>query len=133
MIDYVSILKANPNGVLAIQDGEKLRTRVFQYLFADGKKIYFCTSSEKAIFTQINNNPYVSFCTYSEDYSPVLSISGKASFIEDPMLKVRALEENPGIKNIYGSPENPIFKIFCIEIEEMETFSFAEGTKQFKL
>ncbi|RDU22502.1 pyridoxamine 5'-phosphate oxidase family protein [Anaerosacchariphilus polymeriproducens] len=133
MIDYVSILEKNPNGVLATQDDDKLRTRVFQYLFADGKKIYFCTSSEKAVFAQINSNPNVSFCTYPQNYTPVLSISGKAAFVEDKELKERALDENPSIKSMYGSTENPLFKIFYINIEEIKTFSIAEGLKQFKL
>jgi len=52
MINYAEILKANPNGVLATQDGNKVKTRVFQYLFADGKKVYFCTNSEKPVYKQ---------------------------------------------------------------------------------
>ena len=39
MIDFLAILKANPNGVLATQEGNKVKTRAFQYLFADEKKI----------------------------------------------------------------------------------------------
>lgn len=132
MFDYVSVLEKNPNGVLATHDGEKLRTRVFQYLFADGKKIYFCTNSDKAVFAQMKKNPNVSFCTYSQNYSPVLSLSGKVTFVEDKELKERALEENPGIKSIYGSSENPIFKIFYIDLEEMEIFSMSDGMKQYK-
>ena len=46
MIDFASILKGNPNGVLASQDGQSVRTRVFQYLFADD----ICTSSQNPIF-----------------------------------------------------------------------------------
>lgn len=45
MIDYTAILKENACGILATQDGQGVRTRVFQYLFADGNKVYFCTSS----------------------------------------------------------------------------------------
>jgi len=37
MIDYAAILKKNPNGVLVTQDRQAVRTRMFQYLFADGK------------------------------------------------------------------------------------------------
>ena len=52
MINYAEILKANPNGVLATQEENKVKTRVFQYLFADGKKVYFCTNSEKPVYKQ---------------------------------------------------------------------------------
>ncbi|MDR2596132.1 MAG: pyridoxamine 5'-phosphate oxidase family protein [Treponema sp.] len=132
MINYAEILKANPNGVLATQDGNKVKTRVFQYLFADGKKVYFCTNSEKPVYAQLQANPNVSFCTYPQNFAPVLSINGKAVFVEDKALKTRALDENPPIKGIYQTADNPIFKIFYIEVEEVETFSFAEGPKSYK-
>jgi len=133
MVHYVDMLEQNPIGVMATKDGEKLRTRVFQYLFAKGKRIYFSTSSEKAVYAQMQRDPNVSFCTYPQDYSPILSISGKVNFVEDIALKARALEENPLVKSVYASPENPIFKILYIDIEEIETFSLAEGLKQYKL
>ncbi|MDR3115982.1 MAG: pyridoxamine 5'-phosphate oxidase family protein [Treponema sp.] len=133
MIDFESILKANPNGVLATQDGDKVRTRVFQYLFADGNKVYFCTNSEKPVYAQLKANPNVSFCTYPQNFTPVVSVNGKAVFVEDLALKTRTLEENPPIKGIYQKPDNPIFKIFYIAVEEVETFSFADGPKTYSV
>ena len=131
MIDYTAVLKTNPVGVLATQDGSKIKTRVFQYLFADNNKAYFCTNNEKPVYKQLKANPNVSFCSYSADFNPVLSVNGKAVFVDDMALKTRALEENPAIKGIYNTPENPIFEIFYIDIEEIETFSFAEGPKTY--
>lgn len=131
MIDYVTILAANPNGVLATQADGKIKTRVFQYLFSDGNKVYFCTSNEKPVYSQIKANPYVSFCTYPADYSPVISVNGKAVFVNDIALKARALDENPGIKDIYNTPDNPVFEIFYIDVEEVESFSTTEGPKTY--
>ena len=131
MIDYAAILKTNPNGVLASQDGQGVKTRVFQYLFADGNKVYFCTSSEKPVYKQLKANPNVSFCTYPANFSPVLSINGKAVFVDDIAIKTRALDENPPIKGIYNTPDNPVFQIFYINVAEVETFSFAEGPKTY--
>ena len=133
MINYAEILKANPNGVLATQDGNKVKTRVFQYLFADGNKVYFCTNSEKPVYKQLQANPNVSFCTFPQDFAPVLSINGKAVFVEDMALKTKTLDENPPIKGIYQTPDNPIFKIFYVDVEEVETFSFAEGPQTHKV
>jgi len=132
MIDYVALLKATPNGVLATRDGQDIKTRVFQFLFADGKKLYFCTNSEKPVYSQLNADSNVSFCVPG-DFSPVLSVNGKVFFDEDISLKTRALEESPLIKTIYNSPDNPIFKIFYIDVEEVETFGFSEGPKSYKL
>lgn len=127
MIDYSKILKENPNGVLATQDGSAVKTRVFQYLFSDGNKVYFCTNNEKPVYRQLKEHPHASFCTYPSNYSPVLSVNGKVVFVDDIALKTRALDENPGIKGIYKSAGNPIFEIFYIDVEQVETFSFTDG------
>jgi uncharacterized pyridoxamine 5'-phosphate oxidase family protein len=47
-------------------------------------------------------------------------------------MRRNALDENPGRKGIYKTPDNPVFKIFYIAVEEIETFSFAEGPKSYK-
>ncbi|MDR1547164.1 MAG: pyridoxamine 5'-phosphate oxidase family protein [Hungatella sp.] len=133
MIDYAAVLKENPNGVLATQDGSKAKTRVFQYLFTDGSKVYFCTSNQKPVYDQIKASPYVSFCTYPASFTPVVSVNGKAVFVNDVSLKTRALDENPGIKDIYKTPENPVFELFYIDVEEVETFSFTEGHKTYTI
>ncbi|MCC8022947.1 MAG: pyridoxamine 5'-phosphate oxidase family protein [Clostridiales bacterium] len=131
MIDYNTILKENPNGVLATTDGCKAKTRVFQYLFSEENKVYFCTSNEKPVYGQLRANPYASFCTYPSNFAPVLSVSGSVTFVGDLKLKARALDENPGIQGIYKTPENPVFELFYLNVEEVETFSFAEGPKSY--
>ena len=131
MINFTEILKANPVGVFVTLDGNKARTRVFQYLFSDENKVYFCTNSEKSVYKQLQANPNVSFCTYPQNFSPVVSVYGEAVFVEDVALKTRALNENPSIKGIYQTPDNPILKIFYVNVEEVETFSFDEGPKTY--
>lgn len=133
MLDYLSIMEANPNGVLATKAGEGVRTRVFQYLFAVDEKPYFCTGAEKQVYAQLKADGAVSFCTFPVDFAPVVCVSGKAVFVEDPALKERALEENPPIKEIYGNADNPAFQLFYIAPEEVETFTFSEGTQIYKL
>jgi len=132
MINFTEILGTDPIGVLATQDGNSIKTRVFQYLFSDGNKAYFCTNSQKPVYSQILSNPNVSFCS-PQKHNPVLSISGKAIFVESLDLKKKALDENPLIQTIYKSPDNPIFKLFYIDVEEVETFSFDEGPKTYKV
>ncbi len=110
MIDYQAILKANPNGVLATQNGQGVGTRVFQFLFADGNKVYLGTSIEKPVYAQLQACPYVSFCTFPANFSPVLSVNGKVTFVDDMALKTRVFDENPTIKNIYKTPDNPTLR-----------------------
>ena len=133
MVDYLSVLKKNPNGVLATKEGEKLATRVFQFLFADDNKVYFCTGSDKPVYAQLQKDTYASFCTFTPTYSPVVSVNGKAVFVEDVALKKRALDENPKIKSIYQTPENPVFKIFYIDTKVVDSFSYEEGSHTYTL
>ena len=131
MINYAELLTRNPSGVFATLDGETIRTRVFLFLFADGNKVYFCTSKEKRVYSQIKENPNVSFCTYAPDFSPVLSLSGKAVFTDDARLKTRAMDENPMLKQVYAGPDNPMFALFYIDVKEVETFSDSEGVRKY--
>jgi uncharacterized pyridoxamine 5'-phosphate oxidase family protein len=73
------------------------------------------------------------FCTYPADFNPVLSLNGKVVFVDDLNLKARALDENPEIKGIYNTPDNPVFQLLYIDVAEIETFSFAEGPQSYKL
>lgn len=132
-MDYIKILTENPNGVMATKDNEMIKTRVFQYLFSDENKAYFCTSSQKPVASQMKQHPYVSFCTNLQNYCPVLSINGKVTFTDDENLKKKAFTVNPSLKQIYGSEKNPVFTLLYIDIEEIETFSYDEGPKKITL
>ena len=61
MINYAEILSQNPNGVLATREGEGIKTRVFQYLFSEENKVYFCTNSQKPVYEQLMENQNVSY------------------------------------------------------------------------
>lgn len=133
MIDYLSIMEANPNGVLATKAGGGVRTRVFQYLFPVDEKPCFCTGAGKQVCAQLRDDPAVSFCTFPADFAPVVCVSGKAVFLDSMELKERALEENPPIRELYQTAANPDFQLFCIEPDEVETFTFSDGTQIYKL
>ncbi len=132
MIDYAAIIKENPNGVLATRDGEKIKTRVFHCVFVENDRAYFTTAADRTVYAQMQQYPNVSFCTYPKNYSPVLSLIGKVIFVDDIALKKKILDENAMFKKMYQSPDNPNFKIFYIEIEEIRAFSAAEGLKSYK-
>jgi uncharacterized pyridoxamine 5'-phosphate oxidase family protein len=133
MLDFISILQENPTGVLATCDGDQVKTRVFLFLFAEEKRMYFCTSSQKPVYKQLQANPNVSFCTWAKDYAPVLSINGKAVFVEDQAIKERVLRETPMLREAYKNAGNPVFKVFYINTETVETFISSEGLKTYTL
>ena len=133
MIDFSKFLKENLNGIFTTVEDGKPKSRVFQFLFADGKKVYFCTENNKAVYKQIKENPNVSFCVHKPDFSYVLSISGKATFVNDINLKARTLDEYPALKEMFKTPNNPILELFYVDVEEVDTFDFVNGSKKEKI
>ena len=133
MIDFSKFLKENLNGIFTTVEDGKPKSRAFQFLFADGKKVYFCTENNKAVFRQIKENPNVSFCAHKADFSYVLSISGKATFVNDVNLKARTLDEYPALKEMFKTPNNPILELFYVDVEEVDTFYFVNGSKKEKI
>jgi uncharacterized pyridoxamine 5'-phosphate oxidase family protein len=133
MFDYESVLIANPNGVLATRNGDGLATRLFKFLFTEGKKIYFCTASDALVFAQLKTHPYASFCTFPEDFSVVVSFSGRARVSDDTALKIRALNENPHLKAIYRGPANQNLRLFYIYIDEVEVYIPGKGSELYKM
>lgn len=132
MINFEEILNKKANGVFATIDENGPQTRIFQCLWAEDNKVYFATGAKKDVYEQLMKNPKVSFCVENK-FSPVLSVNGDAHFIEELKYKERAFEVLPMLKNMYQGPTNPDFKVFYIDVKEVTTFSYAEGTKKYQL
>ena len=124
--DYENVLEQNPNGVLANRNGKDMRTQIISFQFVEGNNVYFCTGSEKPLYQQLVQFPYVSYCTYPDDFEPVLSLNGKVVFTDDATLKERVFNgtgyASQFIKNHYQTIDNPNLKLFYIDVEEIETY-----------
>jgi len=127
--DFADLLEAYPNGVFANRNGEKLRTQIMSFQFVEGNKVYFCTGSEKPLYSQLIQFPYVTYCVFPEDFEPVLSLNGKVIFSDDEALKTRALDgtgyASQFIRKHYQSADNPNLKLFYIDVEEIETYDYS--------
>lgn len=132
MIKFQEIINKNVSGILATKNGDGVDTRYFQALWAEGNRAYFCTSGKKEVYSQLVKNPEVSFCA-ENGQSPVLTLNGEVKFIEGLEEKQKAFKVLPMLEKIYQSPENPDFKVFYIEVKEVKTFSFTEGTKRYSI
>ncbi len=132
MINFEEILNQKVNGVFATIGENGPQTRIFQCLWAENNKVFFCTGGQKDVYKQLVSNPSVSYCVENK-FSPVLSVNGKVSFVEELEYKERAFEVLPMLKNLYQEPTNPNFKVFYIDIKQVKTFSYAEGPKEYKL
>jgi len=125
--DFNHILEKYRNGVLANRDGEKLRTQIMTFSYAEENRAYFCTTSDKPLYEQLISYPYVSYCAFPEDWEPVVSLNGRAVFVDDKAVKEHALDSNYYAKRNFKSVDNPLLKVFYIDVEIIETYSY-KGT-----
>ena len=133
--DFIGVLENNPNGVFANRSGGHLRTQIITYQFIIENRVYFCTGSEKPFYGQILKFPYVSFCTFPNDFEPVLSLNGKVVFSDDITLKERVINGSSYgsqfIKRHYQTADNPNLKLYYIDVEEIEVYD-KNGAKIYK-
>jgi uncharacterized pyridoxamine 5'-phosphate oxidase family protein len=123
---FLPVLEKHRNGVLANVNGKTLRTQIITFSFVEGRKAYFCTTSDKPLYEQLLADPRVSYCAFPPDFEPVLSLNGNAVFEEDRALKERALNGNSYSKRHFKTVDNPLLRVFYIDVKEIETYG-SEG------
>ncbi|MDR3210681.1 MAG: pyridoxamine 5'-phosphate oxidase family protein [Planctomycetota bacterium] len=130
--DWQGFLSKFPLGVMTTVEGNQPRTRIFQFLWTEGERTYFSTGNYKDVYTQMQANNRVSFCTWDPKGNVVLSVDGPVTFVPDLAAKEKAMTVHPDLKEMYKSPDNPKFAIFYIQPEAIYTFSFAAGKEWIK-
>lgn len=134
MNEVVKFLEENPVQYFStIGLDNKPKVRPFQFMIEDSGKLYFCTNSEKDVFKQIENNPYVEVCVASPKFA-WMRINGKVSFSNDMDIKKKIIESSPLVKSLYKTADNPIFEIFYLEDAKAVIAAFSgNAPKEFNL
>lgn len=115
MNEIVSFLKENPVQYFAtIGLDNKPKVRPFQFMLEKGGKLYFCTSNQKDVFSQLKKCPFVEITTSSRTFAWI-RLSGKAVFSDDMEIKKAIIESNGLVKSLYETAENPIFELFYLD------------------
>ena len=118
------ILSEAPMCFIATACNNEPHVRAFQYQFEQDGKLWFCTARSKDVFKQLEMNPAVEICAVNPSMTWV-RITGKVSFEDSHAIKERILSEQPMIKGIYGTADNPDFTTFCIEHGEYAIADFS--------
>ena len=114
MKEVIEMLAAPCFGSLATVDGGKPRVRPFAFMFVEDGRYYFCTSSTKEVYRQLTECPFIEFTRTGEDMR-WLRISGEITFDDGIGPREKCFVHYPMLKDIYQSPDNPIFKVFYLE------------------
>jgi uncharacterized pyridoxamine 5'-phosphate oxidase family protein len=112
VVDYLK--KSNTQYFATIGLDGKPKVRPFHFMFEEEGKLWFCTSNQKKVYKEIQNNPYIELCASGEIMSWI-RLSGKVVFSDNIEIKEKVFEVNPIVKGIYKDPGNPEFEVFYLE------------------
>ena len=114
MNDVVEFLMKNRMQVLATVglDG-KPKARPFMFALEKDGRLWYCTSNTKDVYAQLTKSPYLEVTVSSPEYAWI-RLSGKAVFENNMEIKRTILDDNPMVKSLYGSAENPAFEVFYL-------------------
>jgi uncharacterized pyridoxamine 5'-phosphate oxidase family protein len=120
-----AFIAATPDFYFATVDANnRARVRPFGLALSYNGHLWFCSNSQKKVYAEIQNNPYIEVCSYNSKAGEWIRVSGKVVLADELAVKQKIFETAPGIAAIYQSPENPVFKVFYIE-GQADFYSFS--------
>lgn len=102
----------------------KPKVRPFQFMLAEEGKVFFCTSNQKDVFSEIEKNKNIELCTMNSK-NEWIRINGKVVFSNDMKIKEKVLNSSELVKNIYKSADNKIFEVFYIADAKATIYDFS--------
>ena len=134
MNEVIKFLRENPTQYFATVglDG-KAKVRPFQFMIEEDNKLFFCTSNQKEVFSEIKNTSSVEICISNEKFEWI-RLSGNVVFSNDLDIKNKIIESSPLVKSIYKSGDNPTFEIFYLDNAKAVVSDFSgNGPREYNL
>jgi len=100
-------LDENVEVALATVEDNKPRIRIFQVMKRVEDTFFFATSSQKHVYSQIKENPYVEF-TASKD-NIFVRVAGKTDFDVDDAMGKTIYNENPILQRLYADYKQLVY------------------------
>ena len=102
------------------------------FCFERDGKLWFCTNNQKAVYKDLQQNPYVEISVSSPAFAWI-RLNGKAVFEENLAVKEGCMN-NPIVKSQYQTASNPIFVVFYLQDAKAVIADFSGNPpKQFEL
>ena len=109
-------------------EGNLPKIRIFQIMKQEGTVLYFATSTEKAIWKELQTNPNVEVLAYADNIS--VRCSGMVNFDVEDDVKRWIYDNNPVLPRLYSSYDQLVY--FCLPIAEMDYFDLTPTPPIFK-
>lgn len=131
--EVVKFLEENPIQYLATvgPDG-KPKVRPFMFMLEKEGKFYYCTSNQKPLYKEINNNPNVEITTANPEFA-WLRFRGKVVFSDDMEIKKEIIRKSDIVKAQYQTANNPNFEILYLEGKATIADFSGESPKEYTL
>lgn len=100
------------------------KVRPVQYMVLQGGKLWFCTNSEKAMYAELQKNPFIELCgsklQEDEITTAWIRFSAEAVFPDESKetleIKEAIMKKSAIVKELYKNDStNPIFKVFYLK------------------
>lgn len=126
----VTFLNENPVVFLATVDPKgHPRVRPFQFMKEEGGRLWFCTSSQKPVYSELQNTPALELSATSPSFAWI-RISGQAVFEDNRTVKEEILAANDLVRSIYQTPDNPVFVTFYLKDAQAVITDFSGNPPQ---
>ena len=109
-------------------EGNLPKIRMFQIMKQEGTVLYFATSSNKAVWKELQANPHVELLAYADKIS--VRCTGMVNFDVEDDIKQWIYDNNPVLPRLYSSYDQ--LDYFCLPIAEMDYYDLTPTPPIFK-
>jgi pyridoxamine 5'-phosphate oxidase len=106
--EILAFITQNPVCTLASAEGDQPHARGFLSNIIDGK-LYFTSSTDKAVGRQLRANPKIELCYLSQDFSKMLRIRARMKEADDRAVKQRLIDTRDYLAHF--SADDPAFML----------------------
>jgi len=111
-------LRQHNEGVLATVSGNHPQTRAFQAMKVEGTTIYFATSAQKAVYSQLQENPNAEFIVLANKVS--VRCGGSVDFDVDVETQRWIYAHNEVLQRLYDDYSQMVY--FRLPVEQLEYY-----------
>lgn len=118
MEQALDFLRNNKEVAFATSEGNRPKIRLFQIMDQESTTLYFATSPQKAVYKQLQENPYVEILAMNGQVS--VRCTGKVSFAIEDKKKQWIYKNNPVLPRLYSTYNSLAY--FSLSLEEIDYY-----------
>ena len=118
MEQVLDFLRNNKEVAFATSEGNRPKIRIFKIMDQESTTLYFATSPRKAVYKQLQENPYVEILAMDGQVS--VRCTGKVSFDIEDEKKQWIYKNNPVLPRLYSTYNSIAY--LSLSLEEIDYY-----------